>query len=133
MDYTTALVLFSILTLAMLSLEIFYTYGTQGFGFGFSANRNPQAEYSRLGLRIKRAYQNQIESAAYGVPVLAVAALTGLENANAETAAQYFIMGRAAFAVLYYSGIPFIRVPAFLASTLSTLFIAYTLYTSGLI
>lgn len=133
MAYSTALILFSVLTLAMLSLEIFYTYAKQGFGYGFSSNRTAATVHSPMALRIKRAYQNQIESAAYGVPVLAVAALVGLESSNAETAALYFIVGRAAFAVLYYSGIPFIRVPAFALGTLSSLYIAFVLYTSGLV
>jgi len=117
----------------MLSIEIFYTYGTKGFGFGFSSNRKADAEYGPLALRIKRSYQNQIESAAYGVPVLATAAIVGLDSGNAETAALLFLVGRAAFALLYYSGIPFIRVPAFALGTLSILYIAYELAASGLI
>ncbi len=132
MTYTTTLILFSVLTLIMLTVEIMTTYATQGFGFGFSSNRATDVKVPPLALRIKRAYQNQIESAAYGVPVLAVAAIVGLENANAETAALIFILGRAAFAVLYYSGIFWIRVPAFLMGTLSTLYIAYVLLTSGM-
>ncbi|MBL4726105.1 MAG: MAPEG family protein, partial [Rhizobiaceae bacterium] len=62
-------------------------------------------------MRIQRAYQNQVESAAYVVPVLAAGALVGLEGSGAETAALLIILGRIAFALLYYTGIPFIRVP----------------------
>ena len=67
MTFVTALVLYGLLTLVLLGNEIFYTYATQGFGYGFSANRGP-VERSPLALRIQRAYQNQVESAAYGVP-----------------------------------------------------------------
>jgi uncharacterized MAPEG superfamily protein len=85
-------------------------YATQGFSYGFSANRR-SIERSPLALRIQRAYQNQIESAANGVPVLAAAAISGLQGSGVETAALLFVVGRTAFAVLYYSGVTFIRVP----------------------
>lgn len=132
MAFTTALVLFGVMTLLMLGLEICYTYATQGIGYGFSANR-AVVERSPLATRIQRAYQNQIESAAYGVPVLAAAAVLGLEGNGAEVAALVFVLGRAAFALLYYSGIPFIRVPAFLMGTLSTFYIVYAIMVSGLL
>ncbi len=131
MTFTAALIAFGLLTMVMLMIEIFFTYATQGFGYGFSANRNTALDYSPLALRIKRAYQNQIESAAYGVPVLAAAAITGLQGSGAELAALLFVIGRVAFAGLYYSGIPFIRVPAFGMGTLSILYIAYALATAA--
>jgi uncharacterized MAPEG superfamily protein len=130
MSLLAALTLFGLLTLFLLGNEIFYTYATQGFGFGFSANRGP-VERSALALRIQRTYQNQIESAAYIVPVLAAGAISGLQGAGVELAALLIVVGRTAFALLYYSGIPFIRVPAFLMGTLSTLYIAYALFTSA--
>ncbi len=129
MTFITALIAFGIITLLMLGLEIMTTYATQGFGFGFSSNRKT-VERPPLALRIARAYQNQIESAAYGVPILAAAAITSLQFGGAETAALLFIVGRTAFAILYYSGISFIRVPAFLLSTLSVFYIAYGLLVS---
>ena len=132
MAFTTALILFGLLTLIMLGIEITTTYITQGFGYGFSSNRSAAIERPPMALRIQRAYQNQVESAAYGVPVLAAAAVIGVQSASAETAALLFVVGRAAFAVLYYSGVPFIRVPAFGLSTLSTLYIAYVILSSTL-
>ncbi len=132
MTFTTALALFAVLTLVMLGIEIMFTYATQGFGYGFSANRG-EVEHSALALRIKHAYQNQIESAAYGVPVLTAAAMTGLESSSAQMAALIFVLGRAAFAVLYYTGITFIRVPAFVMGSFSSLYIAYALFAAGLL
>jgi len=61
------------------------------------------------------------------VPVLAAAAVTGLQSGSAETAALPFVIGRIAFALLYYTGIPFARVPAFALATLSTFYIAYAM------
>jgi uncharacterized MAPEG superfamily protein len=130
MAFTTALVLFGLLTIIMLSLEIATTYATQGFGYGFSSNRTTATETSPLAMRIKRAYQNQVESASYAVPVLAAAAVMGLQSPGAQTAAMLLVIGRVAFAILYYSGIPFIRVPAFALGTVSTLYIAFVLLTT---
>jgi len=132
MSLITALALFGLLTLVLVGLEIMFTYATQGFAFGFSANRGV-VERSPLGLRMQRTYQNHVESAAYGVPVLAAGAFAGLQGTGVEIAALLFVVGRTAFAVLYLTGIPIIRVPAFVAGTLSTLYIAYALFTSGTI
>jgi uncharacterized MAPEG superfamily protein len=129
MTFISALIAFGVITLLMLGLEIMTTYATQGFGFGFSSNRKI-VERPPLALRIARAYQNQIESAAYSVPILTAAAVTGLQFSGAETAALLFVVGRATFAVLYYTGISFIRVPAFLVGTLSIFYIAFGLIVS---
>ena len=127
MAFTTALILFGLLTVVMLMIEVMTTYATQGFGYGFSSNRSTNTDRPPMALRIQRAYQNQVESAVYGVPVLAAAAITGLESGSAETAALLFIIGRGAYALLYYSGISFVRVPAFALGVLSTIYIAYVL------
>jgi uncharacterized MAPEG superfamily protein len=127
MAFTAALILFGLLTVVMLMIEVMTTYATQGFGYGFSSNRSTNTERPPMALRIQRAYQNQVESAVYGVPVLAAAAITGLESGSAETAALLFIIGRGAYALLYYSGISFVRVPAFALGVLSTIYIAYVL------
>ncbi len=132
MVFITALVLFSILTIIMLFIEINFTYLTQGFGYGFSSNRSTTTEFSPLALRIKNAYRNQIEATAYGVPILTAAAISGLQSGNAELATHLFVLGRAAFVILYYTGIPFARVPAFAIATLSIVYIAYALLSSGL-
>lgn len=132
MVFSNVLILFGLLTIVMLFIEIQFTYFTQGFGYGFSSNRSTETEYSPLARRIKNAYQNQIEAAAYSVPILAAAAFSGLQSGSAETAAYVFVLGRAAFAVLYYTGIPFARVPAFAAAALSIAYIGYVLLSSGL-
>lgn len=124
MSFITALIAFALITLVMVGIEIMFTYATQGFGYGFSANRG-KVEKSALAVRISNAYVNQAESAAYGVPVLAAAAIIGLQGNGVETAALLFIIGRAAFGILYYTGISFVRVPAFLIGTLSIFYIAY--------
>lgn len=123
MSTITALSLFSILTMTIITFEIIYTYAARGFGFGFSSNR-PQVELSKFETRMKRILQNHTESAAYVVPTLAAVHLSGLSGANIELAALLLIAGRAAYALLYYTGVPFIRIPAFSLASLSTLYLA---------
>jgi len=133
MDYTTALYCIGLITFALMFIEINFTYATQGFAFGWSSNRGTKAEYSPLALRIKNAYNNQVESTAYSVPVLATAALVGLDSSGAETAALIFVIGRAIYGPLYYMGTAGLRLIGFGMGTLSLLFIMYKLAMSGLI
>jgi uncharacterized MAPEG superfamily protein len=122
MTSTTALAAFALLTMTIITFEIAYTYAVRGFGFGFSSNR-PQVDLSRFELRMKRILQNHVESAAYIVPTLIGVSLSGLSGTNIEIATLLIIAGRAAYAVLYYTGIPFIRIPAFSLASLSTLYL----------
>jgi uncharacterized MAPEG superfamily protein len=133
MPFATALAYFGLVTMFTLIVEMTFTYATKGFGYGFSSNRDPSIESSPLATRIQHTYQNQVESAAYVVPVLAAAALAGLQDSAAETAALVIVVGRALFPFLYYTGIPFIRVLAFGMGTFSTLFIVYRLLASGVL
>jgi uncharacterized MAPEG superfamily protein len=128
MSFITAITLMGLLTLMMVGFEIMFTYVTQGFAYGFSSNR-PAIEKSPLGLRVQRAYENQVQSTAYIIPILAAGAFTGLTGGGVELAALLIVLGRTAFALLYYTGISFIRVPAFVLGTFPSLYIAYVLLT----
>lgn len=132
MEYTTALYCIGLITFALLFVEINFTYATQGFGYGFSSNRSTDAEFSPLAKRISNAYNNQVQSASYSVPVLAVAAFTGLEHSGAETAALIFVVGRAIYGPLYYWGFGNLRLVGFGMASLSMIYILYVLGTSGL-
>jgi uncharacterized MAPEG superfamily protein len=126
MTFEVALAWFGFLTLMILGFEIMYTYATQGFGFGFSANR-PMVEVSPFGQRLKNVYSNQVEAAAYGVPILAAAALFEVQDTSAMIAAVVFVVFRALYAALYLTGINFVRVPAFVGGNLSLLFILFVI------
>lgn len=128
MEYTTALYLIGLITFLLLLVEINYMYATQGFAYGWSANRNKDTtSFSALSKRISNAYNNQVESAAYSVPVFAVAALTGLESSGAETATLIYVIGRAIYGPLYYTGIPYARLVGFGMGSLSMMYILYAL------
>lgn len=128
MTFVTALIAFGIITLLAVGLEIMFIYATQGFGYGFSSNR-PLVEKSPLGLRIQRAYQNQVESAAYIVPLLMAGHLIGLVGPTVELVTLIIIVGRAAFMLLYYTGIPFLRVMGFVGGSMGAMVLAYMLLT----
>lgn len=133
MEFTTALYSIGLITFVLLFVEINFMYATQGFAFGWSSDRGTEAEYSPLAKRISNAYNNQVESAAYSVPVLAAAALTGLEHSGAETAALIYVIGRAIYGPLYYWGVGNLRLVGFGMGSLSMIYILYALGTSGLI
>ena len=133
MDYTTALFSIGLITFILLLVEINYMYATQGFSYGWAANRSKTAAFSPLAQRISNAYKNQVESAAYSVPVFAAAAILGLENSGAETAALIYVIGRAIYGPLYYTGIPYARLVGFGMGSLSMIYIMYAIATSGLL
>ncbi|WP_415919034.1 MAPEG family protein [Tateyamaria sp. SN6-1] len=122
MSFELALIGFALVTMTALTVEIAYAYISQGFGYGFSSNR-PMVDRGALGLRIQRAYQNQVESAAYIVPVLAGAAFLGVTGDGPALAAAVIVFGRAAFVLLYYTGIPFIRILGFTCGSLGSLYL----------
>ncbi|MEM9797337.1 MAG: MAPEG family protein [Pseudomonadota bacterium] len=126
MTLTTALILYALVTMTALTVEIVYAYATQGFGYGFSSNR-PVIERTPLGLRIERAYRNQVESAAYILPVLTAGIVTGLQGPGIALAATLIVSGGAAFVLLYYTGIPFIRILGFTCGSLGSLYLALRL------
>lgn len=130
MALTTALIWFGVITLITLATEIMFTYATKGFGFGFSSNR-PVVEKSPLGLRIERVYRNQVESAAYIVPILGGGAVMGVNSPAIQIAALLVVLGRAAFCALFYSGLPFVRVLAFVLANFSLVYILFVLATTG--
>jgi uncharacterized MAPEG superfamily protein len=133
MEYTTALFAIGLITFVLLFIEINFTYATQGFTYGWSSNRSSEATFSPLAKRISNAYSNQVESAAYSVPVFAVAAITGLESTGAETAALIYVIGRVLYAPLYYMGYAGLRLIGFGMGSLSMIYILYTLAMSGLV
>lgn len=126
MTMIEALVSLGLLTFLALGIEICFTYGTQGLGYGFSSNR-PEVSFTLLARRISRVYGNQVEASSYMVPVLAAAALVGLDSPTAQTAALAIILGRSWFMVFYYIGLPFVRILGFLSGSLGTMVLLYLL------
>ena len=126
MSFETAIAVYALITLALLGSEISYTYATQGFGFGFSSNR-PEIQKSPLGRRIANTFRNHAESASYILPALILGALSGIQTPGLQTAALVIVLGRAIFAVLYYSGLPLARVFGFVMGSFGSLYVILTI------
>lgn len=122
MSPEVALAWFGLITFATIGFEIMFTYATQGFGFGFSANR-ATVEKSGFALRVERIYRNQVESAAYIVPALGGAALIGVDTPGVALAALLIVLGRAGFVLMYYTGVTFVRVPFFVLGSFGSLYV----------
>jgi len=130
MSITLALAYYGLLSLLLVGTTIMYTYATQGFAYGFSSNR-VAPELSPFAIRLNRVWLNQVESSAYILPALLAAQFAGLSGGGVELAALLIVIGRAAFAALYLSGISFIRVPAFVLGTVSSLYLGVLVVIGG--
>ena len=124
MTFALAIAAFAALTFILLNIEVIYTYRTQGTHYGWSSNRDPNRTLSALGKRIKNTYSNQVESAAYIVPLLVAAALVIPDHAGAQTAAWLIVIGRLIYSALYYTGIHGARLVGFGLANVSFIYIA---------
>jgi uncharacterized MAPEG superfamily protein len=75
-------------------------------------NRDGLAEFTGWVGRAHRAHRNMLESLVLFTALVLVAHAAGRENATTALGAQLFIWGRAAFAVIYIVGIPYLRTAA---------------------
>jgi uncharacterized MAPEG superfamily protein len=129
MSAVTGLFVFAAMSFALVSFSVLYTYASQGFGYGFSANR-PQVEKSAFYRRVDRTYMNHVENAALVVPLLAAIALLGLDSPEIRTGVLVLILARIGFALGYLSGIPYARLPFFMAGSLTSLYLLYVAMTN---
>ena len=75
-------------------------------------NREGLAEFTGWVGRAHRAHRNMLENLVLFGALVLVAHAAGRENAMTALGAQLFIWGRAAFAVIYLIGIPYLRTAA---------------------
>lgn len=131
MTFLSLLLLHALIFAFLVFFEALYTYYYYGFGYGLSSNRDPSIKpRTAFGLRVQRTLQNHVESVAFAVPVLGVAAISGLESDAALTAGIVYILARVSFVIIYYLNIPVIRGGAWTVGNLSLLYIVYVLVSS---
>ena len=75
-------------------------------------NRDAMTEFTGWVGRAHRAHRNMLESLVLFAALVLVAHAAGRENAMTALGAQLFIWGRAAYAVIYLIGIPYLRTAA---------------------
>ena len=75
-------------------------------------NREGLAEFTGWVGRAHRAHRNMLENLVLFAALVLVAHAAGISNAMTVLGAQLFLWGRAAFAVIYIIGIPYLRTAA---------------------
>jgi uncharacterized MAPEG superfamily protein len=75
-------------------------------------NREGQAEFTGWVGRAHRAHRNMLENLVLFAALVLVAHAAGVSNAMTVLGAQLFLWGRAAYAVIYIVGIPYLRTAA---------------------
>lgn len=75
-------------------------------------NRDGLPEFTGWVGRAHRAHRNMLESVALFAVLILTAHAAGRENATTALGANLFIWARAAFAVIYVAGVPYLRTAA---------------------
>jgi uncharacterized MAPEG superfamily protein len=86
-------------------------------------NREPACEGRGWVGRAQRAHRNMLENLPLFAILVLVAHAAGKENATTLLGAQLFLYARAAYAVIYYAGIPWLRTVAWGVSVLGMVLI----------
>lgn len=102
----------------------------QAWGVG---NRDAQPSTEGFKGRAKRAYMNLIEQLLVFSAIAIPAHIAGIHSGLTVLAAQLFIAGRVAHAIIYLAGWTFIsiRTIAWLVALVGTFILAYEVLTSG--
>jgi len=102
-----------------------------GLKWGLGPRDKPK-EPSVLQGRLKRIVANHMEGMAMFVPLILVAHLTAISTPLTVLGAGVFLAGRAAFAVVYFLGIPVLRSAVWGVSMAGLFMVAYELVKTGL-
>jgi uncharacterized MAPEG superfamily protein len=78
-----------------------------------AGNREGLGEVTGWAGRATRAHRNMLENLVLFAALVLVAHAAGRENATSALGAQIFLWARAAYAVIYIIGIPWLRTAAF--------------------
>lgn len=78
-----------------------------------AGNRDTAADLGGWAGRAHRAHRNMLENLVLFAALVLVAHAAGRENATTALGAQIFIWARAAYALIYLAGIPWVRTLAF--------------------
>lgn len=99
---------------------------THGFKWGLGPRDEPRAP-SVLQGRMNRIVANHMESMALFTPLALIACLLEISTPETRLGAALYIGARAAFAVIYFAGVPVLRSVAWGVSVLGLFTIAFEL------
>ncbi len=104
----------------------------QGLGWGLGSRDEPRDKSAMQG-RAARTIANHIESMLLFVPLILVAHLIGLSTALTIWGAGLYLIGRAAFAMLYLFGVPVLRSGAWAVSVLGIMLVGFEVVRAALL
>jgi uncharacterized MAPEG superfamily protein len=100
--------------LTVIQVVVAATGATLQIGLGpLAGNRDSLPELTGWAGRATRAHRNMLENLVLFAVLVLVAHAAGRENATTALGAQVFLWARAAYAVIYIVGIPWLRTAAF--------------------
>jgi uncharacterized MAPEG superfamily protein len=88
-----------------------------------AGNRERIPELPGWAGRARRAHLNMLENMVLFAPLIVIADIAGRDNANTQLGAQLFFWARAAYALIYVVGIPYLRTLAWCVSTVGLVMI----------
>ena len=88
-----------------------------------AGNRDGLPEMTGWAGRAARAHRNMLESLVLFAVLVLVAHIVGVRNPTTLLGAQLFFWGRAAHAIIYIAGIPWLRTAAWTVSVVGLLLI----------
>jgi len=103
---------------------------THGFKWGLGPRDEPR-DASVLQGRVSRIIDNHLEGMAMFAPLVLIAHLAEISTPLAEAGAVIYVGARAAFAVIYFMGVPVLRSLAWGVSLAGLLTIGYELVRVG--
>jgi len=101
-----------------------------GFKWGLGPRDEPR-EPSVLQGRMSRIVANHLEGMAMFVPLIVIAQLIGLSTPLTQWGAGLTLAGRAAFALVYFLGVPVLRSAVWGIGLAGTLMVGVALVKSG--
>ena len=102
------------IALTVIQVIVAATGATMQVGLApLAGNREGLPEITGWAGRATRAHRNMLENLVLFAALVLVAHAAGRENATTAMGAQIFLWARAAYAVIYLIGIPWLRTAAF--------------------
>lgn len=93
-----------------------------------AGNREGLAPCTGWAGRAQRAHHNMLENLALFAALVLIAVVSGKSNSTTLLGAQIFVWARAAYAVVYLAGIPWLRTLVWLVSVIGMLLIFFQLF-----
>jgi uncharacterized MAPEG superfamily protein len=119
-----------VILLVLLSIQGGLVPAIHGFKWGLGPRDVPR-DPSVLQGRVSRIVANHMEGMAMFAPLVLIAHLIGLSTPLTQWGAIIFVVGRVAFSVVYFLGIPVLRSAMWGVATTGALLIGFELFRVG--